>query len=250
MEGENLNKYRQITEQYSRIFVIGDVHGCAQELSTLLDLLYKDKNLSTNDLVIFIGDYIDRGIDSKGVIDLLLKVQRDYPDTIFLRGNHEEMILDFLGFEGEGGDVFLKNGGTRTLASYGIDSERIEPEEIAQVFPREHLSFLLNTERYVIFDNYICVHAGLSPLRDIRAQLDKDIFWIRDDFINNVHFFEKIVVFGHTPYKDVLLHLPYKIGIDTGAVYGNKLSCVELVNNEIIQVKSGTLEVFTRSFKE
>jgi serine/threonine protein phosphatase 1 len=87
------------------------------------------------------------------------------------------------------------------------------------------------------------VHAGLNPLRDVRSQLNEDIFWIRDEFIQNIHNFGRIVVFGHTPYEDVLVHPPYKIGIDTGLVYGNLLSVVELTKQSVLQIKRGTTEV-------
>lgn len=233
-----MEKYLEANELPARIFAIGDIHGCVNELDLMLEYLERKQNLSSQDVVVFIGDYVDRGPDSKPVLETLRSFQQSYPASIFLKGNHEEMLLSFLGFEGSEGQVYLLNGGTLCLQSYQIDPDA-SPEEILNQFPKTHLSFLLNLARYYIVGDFVFVHAGLNPLRDLRSQLDQDIYWIRDEFIKNIHHFEKTVVFGHTPYKNLLLDIPYKIGIDTGLVYGNRLSCIELVEKQGFQIKRG-----------
>lgn len=242
-----MSKFRDIVEPLKRVFVVGDIHGCRREVSILLDYLLSELSFSNDDGLVFIGDYIDRGADSKGVIDLLLSLKKEFSNVVFLRGNHEDMLLDFLGFEGSMGEVYLHNGGRETLASYGIKIDASH-SDIIQALPKDHLSFFLDLESYVGIGNYVFAHAGLDPGRDLSAQMDSDIFWIRDAFIANVHNFDRTIVFGHTPYQDVMFDNPYKIGIDTGCVYGNRLSCLELTGKTILQVDFGDKKVKTKPF--
>ena len=244
-----MSKLRLFEESPRRIFAIGDLHGCPDELEVLLTYLQQEEGVSDEDLIIFIGDYIDRGPNSKAVVDRLLSFARGLENVVFLRGNHEDMLLDFLGFGGNMGHSYLYNGGVETFGSYGISSE-LPPEEIAHKLPRDHFSFYLNLDSYVLVDDFVFAHAGLNPLRDLKAQLDYDLFWIRDEFISNIHSFQKTVVFGHTPHQDVLFHVPFKIGIDTGLVFGNKLTCIELNYKHLLQVSRGQSEVEVKPFPE
>ncbi len=246
-KSDQMAKLLEIDENPDRIFVVGDIHGCSKESLVLLEHLVQQEKLSESDLVIFVGDYIDRGKDSKGVIEILVQFQSKFPGTIFLKGNHEDMLMDFLGFGGTMGNSFLVNGGADTISSYGI-SVLAAPEEICDAIPKEHISFLLGLNSYVVCGNFIVAHAGLNPLRDMRAQLDEDLFWIRDQFITNVHYFQKTVIFGHTPYQDIYLNPPYKIGIDTGLVYGNMLTCIELKESRKFQVLAGAKSVRVTKF--
>ena len=233
-----MSKLRVIEELPERLFAIGDLHGCAAETAVLLDHLVDREGLSDRDLVVFVGDYVDRGPDSKGVIDLLIQFQQRHSNVIFLKGNHEDMLLEFLGYDGRLGHSYIVNGGAVTLQSYGLSVDQTV-EEILAKWPPLHISFLLNLESYVEVGDFVVAHAGLNPLRDLRAQLDEDLFWIRDEFISNIHYFRKVVLFGHTPYQDLMFHVPYKIGLDTGLVFGNKLSCVEPITGKILQIDSG-----------
>ena len=113
---------RAITERSPRVFAFGDIHGCYAELKTLVDTLKRDHDAGAQDQFIFIGDYIDRGPCSKDVIDFLIRFRAEYPKTVFLRGNHEDMLLDFLGLGGTSGEVYLANGGVDFFKSYGIVS--------------------------------------------------------------------------------------------------------------------------------
>lgn len=227
---------REISSVPERLFVIGDVHGCLAELQILVDHLESKLGLSNRDKVIFLGDYIDRGPYTQGVIEFLLRFRDRHPDAlVFLRGNHEDMLLDFLGFQGSLGMVFSRNGGGETLKSYGL-SPLATPDEFLAVLPHEHVLFFQSLDRMCLVGDYLIVHAGINPLRSIEGQVNEDIFWIRDEFILHPHHLDKTVVFGHTPFENILFDLPLKIGLDTGAVYGNLLSCLELNEGKVYQV--------------
>ena len=225
-----------------RVYVIGDLHGCPKEPEALINFLEKSEGLSEKDLVVFLGDYIDRGPDTKAVVELMLDVRTRYPRTRFLKGNHEDMLLDFLGFGGNLGQAFLYNGGLETIQSYGI-TVFAPPGEMVSTMPPSHFKFYCELESILLIDNFACVHAGLNPLRDLKAQNDSDVFWIRDEFLNNVHTFRRTVIFGHTPHREVFLHLPYKLGLDTGLVFGNKLSCLEIRSGRLFQIARESGEI-------
>ena len=217
----------------ARVFAIGDLHGCVDELNVLLDHL----DPGAADELVFLGDYIDRGPTPKGVIDRLLRLRREGVRTVFLKGNHEDMFLDFLGFGGTYGEAFLYNGGAATLRSYGIEGE--SGPDVAQQLPPEHLDFLRQLQIHHRNGDFLFVHAGLRPDRPLERQTKEDLLWIREDFTEQPHDLGCTVLSGHTPYRDVRLDLPYKIGLDTGLVYRNKLSCFDVVNKSLHQVNRG-----------
>ena len=229
-----------------RIFVVGDIHGCPDEPEILLNHLENEFGLAVGDVLVFLGDYIDRGPNSKAVIDLMLDYKRRFPKARFLKGNHEDMLMDFLGFGGRLGEGFLYNGGLETIQSYGI-SVFAPPEEMVSAMPPDHFKFFCDLHSILEIEHFLCVHAGLNPLRELNSQNDNDVFWIREEFIKNVHQFQKTVVFGHTPYQDIFPQLPYKVGIDTGLVFGNKLSCIELRSGKVVQIGRGDKEVSSAS---
>jgi len=113
-------------------------------------------------------------------------------------------------------------------------------DRVPSLIPPEHLEFLRALELSHLVDPYVFVHAGISPLHGMEAQEEEDLLWIRDEFIRNRHRLAKTVIFGHTPQREVLWHLPYKIGLDTGCVYGNKLSCLDLSSRILLQVERET----------
>ena len=228
-----------------RVYVVGDIHGVVNEPAILLRYLEETEGLTQDDLVVFLGDYIDRGPDTKEVIDLMLEFGSKFPATRFLKGNHEDMMLDFLGFGGNLGQAFLYNGGLETIQSYGI-SVFAPPKEMVEALPPEHFKFYCELESILVIDNFICVHAGLNPLRDLESQDDNEVFWIRDEFLNNIHSFDKVVIFGHTPHQELFVHLPYKVGLDTGLVFGNKLSCMELKSGRVFEIAKESTEVIER----
>jgi serine/threonine protein phosphatase 1 len=224
-----------------RVLAVGDIHGCAEELQVLLDGL----DLGGGDTVVCVGDYVDRGPDSRGVIDLLLALQaRPDVSTVFLRGNHEDMCLDFLGRGGRHGEAWRVNGGVTTLQSYDIDPY-VSGVEAAARLPEAHLAFLDALVPWHATPGHLMVHAGIRPGRPFAEQTEEDLYWIREEFIHRSHGLPYTVVFGHTPQRQVLVDLPYKIGIDTGCVYGGMLTAIDLADHTLHQVRRGDRRVRT-----
>ncbi len=228
----------------ARTFVVGDVHGCASEVERLLDAL----SPGAADTICFLGDYIDRGPDARGTIDRLLRLAAEGPRCVFLKGNHEDMFLAFLGLPGRYGEGFLENGGAATLASYGLSG--CNGAQVAERLPVPHREFFLGLVSSARLGDYLCVHAGLRPTRPLAAQDEEDLLWIRGDFSTVAHPFPFTVVYGHTPYRDVFFDLPYKIGLDTGLVYGNRLSCFEIEQQRLWQIGRGKQRVTRRTLTD
>lgn len=204
-----------------KIFAIGDIHGCLENLRKLMDHVLIDRK---NDTLVFIGDFIDRGEWSKEVIDYVIGLKNEYRNVVCLLGNHEQMFLRYL--EGVDEELYLFNGGRATLQSYGIlhfDTAENKKKKI----PDEHKRFFESLKPSYETDNYLFAHAGIRPGVAFQDQQLDDLLWIRYEFIYSRVDFGKRVVFGHTPLKSPLIE-ENKIGIDTGAVYGGKLTCVEL----------------------
>jgi serine/threonine protein phosphatase 1 len=224
-----------------RTFVVGDLHGCITELERLLDAIQP----ASGDRICFLGDYVDRGPSPRAVIDRLLRLQREGPECTFLKGNHEDMFLAYFGLPGRYGDAFLGNGGDVTLESYGIFGA--EPAEALERFPQAHLDFLESLELSARYGEFVCVHAGMRPPAPLEKQSEEDLLWIREEFIDAPHPYGYTVLYGHTPRRDVHVDLPFKIGLDTGAVYRNLLSCLELETKELVQVRTGRGTILRRS---
>lgn len=212
----------------SKIFAIGDIHGCLEKLEELLGQIDIDRE---RDVLVFIGDYIDRGKSSKEVVDYVINLQGQYHNVVCLLGNHEQMFIQYL--EGLDEGLYLGNGGISTLSSYEIflsDNVKKRKVKISEAHRRFYESLL----PYYETDKYIFVHAGIRPGLPLKEQTLDDLLWIRYEFIENEKDFGKTVVFGHTPLMSPLIE-KNKIGIDTGAVYGGKLTCVELPILKIYQ---------------
>jgi serine/threonine protein phosphatase 1 len=222
-------------------YVIGDIHGCSDELRRVLDSLA----LTQGDTLVFLGDYIDRGPDSSGVVSYLLAFQKSSPEIafVFLRGNHEDMLLSFLGLGGEHGDMFLVNGGRTTLESYGLATQQPSRQEALSAIPAEHLAFYKQLVSYHVMDCFLCVHAGINPQKSLAEQTEEELLWIRNTFIYRSHPLPYTVLFGHTPQPTVFYDLPYKVGLDTGLVYGNMLTCLELDEKVLYQIGRGRRSV-------
>lgn len=208
----------------SRIFAIGDIHGCYYALEALLKEI---PIVWGKDYLIFLGDYIDRGPDSRKVIELLLELRGSYSDRVFtLKGNHEWMFERYLlGLDIE---VFLYNGGYETLKNY------LEKGELK--IPTEHIAFIKELPLYVEIGNYLFVHAGINPKKSLLEQEEEDLLWIRQSFYLHQGRFSKKIIFGHTPFSDVL-KLEDRMGIDTGCVYGGKLTAISLPDEAIFQIE-------------
>jgi serine/threonine protein phosphatase 1 len=231
----------------NRYYCIGDIHGCVNELQELNSLILDDSaNFSGKKVVIYLGDYVDRGIDSRGVIDYLLDSPLPEFESIYLMGNHEHFLLRFLE-DISVGEPWLRFGGLETLESYDINIEKhpktasdfqeIQTRFIA-AFPMLHKMFLLNCSlSYEIGDYFFC-HAGINPRVPLNKQSEEDLLWIRDEFLGYQKHHEKVIVHGHTIFEQPeILH--NRIGIDTGAYRSGILSCLVLEGEtkRIIQTK-------------
>lgn len=213
---------------FRSIYAVGDVHGMAPLLEELLDRIAFDPD---KDLMVFLGDYIDRGPYSKKVVEILFKLVKEFSSVVCLKGNHEQMFLDFL----SGADplLYFWNGGRTTLKSYGY--RELEDGSYEVFVPEHHLEFFRDLPLCLETDDYIFVHAGLRPGIPLNLQNEEDLLWIRHEFIYSMEDFGKTVVFGHTPLLEPLI-MHNKIGIDTGAVYGRYLTCVKLPEEEFYMV--------------
>ncbi len=220
------------------LYAIGDIHGQRDQLAKLLG----DLPLEAGDRLVFIGDYVDRGPDPKGVVDVLLELRARY-ECIFLIGNHEAMFLSFLGWQGAayfGAEAFLHNGGETTLQSYNyFDSDN----EFS--LSKEHEEFYASLKLWHVDGEYAFVHAGLSrealQLSDVEYALEhespKQLLWQRGT-ADLPHSLGVTIVYGHTPMPDMQVrwNLPYSIGIDTAAVYGGTLTAIRLPDETLFQV--------------
>jgi serine/threonine protein phosphatase 1 len=205
----------------SRTFALGDIHGCLGKLEDLISKIRPEKD----DIFIFLGDYIDRGYNPKEVIDFLIGFATEVP-CIFLRGNHEDMFLEFLEF-GTNKTIFFANGGLKTIDSYIRPKPFTSHAKVAYCLPEDHRDFYASLKWYHEDNDYIYAHAGVKPDIPIHLQDRRDLIWIRDEFIFSSTGLKKKVIFGHTPFARPLSK-PDKIGIDTGAVYGGTLTAVQL----------------------
>lgn len=215
-----------------KFVAIGDIHGCVRSLKTLWNKLKPHKDA----IHVFIGDYIDRGPDSKGVVDFLLDVRHDRK-CIFLRGNHEQMLLDAL--LDDDSQNWMYNGGDVTLKSYN------NPRKVSDI-PASHIEFYKETRFFYETDNYFFVHAGAPPhqtLEQSKIDVRSEHFflWGREHLNALETPWEKTVIFGHTP-RPYPIRKPNMIGIDTGCVYDElgygKLTAVILPETEFIQQQS------------
>jgi len=209
-----------MSEAMQRYFAIGDIHGCLDKLLSLLRRIDIDW---AKDTVVFMGDYIDRGPASKEVVETVLGLRGRHDRVVCLMGNHEQMFLNWL--EGREEQLFLANGGRSTLRSYGIATDAVDRE--ARV-PPAHLEFFRSLLPFYETQTHLFVHAGVRPGLPLEIQDPYDLVWIRHEFFLADHGMQKTVVFGHTPFTGGPFVGEKIIGIDTGAVYGGTLTCLEL----------------------
>lgn len=227
-----------------RVYAIGDVHGCLYELNLLLDGIEADNKKANQALgregkpyIVFLGDYIDRGFDSKGVIDRLIALKEKNNTVFFLKGNHEVAFSGFLSYP-ERNEAWLDWGGVETLRSYGLDNIHGRPIKAVSYdarsrVPLAHLDFLNNLALTHQIGDYLFVHAGLKPGIALDDQSEEDLLWIRKPFHQTpVHQRPmQVVVHGHHPVKEPE-DKGWRINLDTGACWTGKLSAVVLENNK------------------
>ena len=217
-----------------RLYVIGDIHGRLDLLNDLDQMIKHDLETAPAEvLTVFLGDYVDRGPESAGVLERLSA--DDFCTSICpLRGNHEEVLLQFLSDASVLGS-WRKFGGLETLHSYGVDVAHAmrgagydrAQEALAETLPYRHLQFLEKTRFSFTLGDYFFSHAGVRPGIDLERQTAEDLLWIRTEFLQFEGAFGKVVVHGHTPTAEPEIK-PNRINVDTGAYASSILTALVL----------------------
>jgi len=230
----------------SVVYAIGDIHGSTEKLDRLHRMILADAKgrPATRRVAVYLGDYVDRGPDSAGVVDRLIADTLPGFRRVFLMGNHEDFLLQFLETAGSISAWFF-NGGIQTLESYDVDLHSgdawmTDPRQLQRDFrsrlPQRHLEFFETLQLYHVEGDYLFVHAGIRPGRRLDDQSRADLLWIRNAFLGSDADHGHVVVHGHTPVEAVEIRAN-RIGIDTGAVYGGRLTALVLEGErrEILQ---------------
>ncbi len=221
----------------TRVYAVGDIHGRPDLLAAINDRIAEDaeRTRAERTVLVYLGDYIDRGEDSRQVIELLCAPADPDLERIFLKGNHEAMMLSFLDRSMSCG-IWVMNGGVATLRSYGVRfgdfgdlprdtaAENALRDRLRSNLPEAHLRFLGGLRLWHAEGDYLFVHAGVRPGVPLQAQDPHDLLWIRHEFLGSRLPFPGVVVHGHT-----IQHAPeiekHRIGIDTGAYLSGALTC-------------------------
>ena len=232
-----------------RVYAVGDVHGRADLLTRLIAELNRDiarGGFEGRPILVFLGDYIDRGFQSREVLSILLSPALSSFETYFLKGNHESAMLQFLD-DPAIGPRWGEFGGVETLVSYGVKPPRVRTskeewarcsEDLNKVLPPEHRQFLASLDLSVQIGDYVFVHAGMKPGVPLEQQSEYDLLWIREEFLEDRRLFGPVIVHGHTPsaapYRDAR-----RIGIDTGAYLSGKLTAARFEHDRVDFMMTG-----------
>jgi serine/threonine protein phosphatase 1 len=224
-----------------RIYAISDIHGCADLLQEMFTVI--DRDLANarpmRSIHVFLGDYIDRGPDSRQTIDLLINRSRDH-ESVFLKGNHEAFLFDVLkspaNLQG-----WKQYGGLQTLVSYGLtpslnpdEAEQTELiTELAHRIPSYQRRFFNNLRLRFVCGDFYFVHAGVRPGIPLAQQKEEDLLWIREEFLESEERFSKYIVHGHTPVREPDMR-SNRINIDTGAYATGNLTLLTIQGDRIL----------------
>lgn len=233
-----------------RLFAIGDIHGRNDLLGRMLEIIEADLATSRTETarIIFLGDYVDRGLESAGVIERLARgTMPGGAEAVFLRGNHEQAMLDFMA-DPAGGSAWLRFGGVETLLSYGVHAPpggTDDPGHLADLaaaladsLPAAHLDFLHATRTSHAEAGWFFTHAGIRPGVALDAQAPDDLLWIRQDFLDSPRDHGAIIVHGHTITAEPDVQ-ENRIGIDTGAYMSGRLTCLVVEETGIRFLQAG-----------
>ena len=221
-----------------RIYAIGDIHGRLDLLDDIHNQIAADlaENPVQHSVEVFLGDYVDRGPQSRQVVERLASPDRLADQRVCLLGNHEQMLLEAYS-DPAAVEGWLVNGGVHTLLSYGAEAlaaprtARSVQMAFRSAFPPAHRQFMAGLARVASFGGYIFVHAGLRPGRRLEQQAADDLVWIREPFLSSTADFGAVVIHGHTPVSVPEIR-PNRINIDTGAVFTGRLTCIVLEGQE------------------
>jgi serine/threonine protein phosphatase 1 len=224
----------------SRVYAIGDIHGHSDLLDRMAVEIARDLSChpTGETLTVTLGDYVDRGPDSRGVIERLSKNPFGMP-FVALRGNHESLLEEFLR-DPSIADYWRQLGGLETLHSYGVDVAPLmrgkghdaAAEALRAALPQSHVAFLASLKSSVSVGRYFLCHAGVRPGVPLTRQREEDLLWIRDEFLDSRADFGKIVVHGHTPTAAPEVK-PNRVNVDTGAFISGRLTCAVLEENSV-----------------
>ncbi|MEH6757709.1 MAG: metallophosphoesterase family protein [Parasphingorhabdus sp.] len=223
-----------------RVYAIGDIHGRNDLLQQLIEKIIDD-DAQRGDIqseIVFLGDLVDRGPDSAGVLETAMQLKKELGDVRFLMGNHEEVYLSAATGSEKATRFFNRIGGKETILSYEISMrEYMEldnaalAERLPELIPAHHIDFVKAFEDQIIIGDYAFVHAGIRPGISLEEQKPKDLRWIREEFLSVKEAHEKVIIYGHTINEDVV-EQSNRIGIDTGAYYTEKLTALALEGNQ------------------
>jgi serine/threonine protein phosphatase 1 len=235
--------FRPTIPEGMRVYAIGDIHGRLDLLERLLQRVEADvaTHPAAQVLLVFLGDYIDRGDWSRETIDRLIALG-EQRECRFLKGNHESVALSCLS-DRRMIDAWLELGGRETLLSYGIEAPAtLDAKQIASLqmdfysaLPQTHLRFFSQLKVSFTCGDFFFAHAGARPRVDLARQSERDLLWIRGQFLRSVYDFGKIVVHGHTPTSQIEIR-PNRINIDTGAFATGLLSCLVLEREQVAAI--------------
>jgi serine/threonine protein phosphatase 1 len=232
------------------VYAVGDIHGRADLLAEMHRLIAEDAATltpGTGKLVVYLGDYVDRGLESRQVIDFLINRPLEGFQAVHLLGNHDAWLLSFL-VDPAIGPVWLRYGGDATVHSYGVqfavaqDDPRFHEQlqqRLRQRIPRRHVEFLQSLELSFESGDYLFVHAGVDPARPLHQQTADDLLWIREPFLNSRRDLGCVVVHGHTVESEPIVRAN-RIGIDTGACWTGCLTCLVLEEDQFRFLTTGT----------
>ena len=241
------------TPEGMRLYVIGDIHGCNDLLGKIHRRIARDlKTRPAQDCrVVHLGDYIDRGPESAAVLEDLARYSAD-ERAVFLRGNHDQFLINFMAGLDQEFDVWMQNGGIKTLDSFGLDGFGLTHgydentlmalrEILKQRISDEVSAFLDGLELMLRFGDYCFVHAGVRPGVSLDEQEPGDLIWMREPFLSDDSDLGAVIVHGHTPTDEVELW-PNRIAVDTGAVFTGNLSCLVLEGTDRMLLEEGWLQ--------
>ena len=235
-----------------RAYGVGDIHGRLDLLEQLLEKIHEDmeRRPARKVLLVFVGDLIDRGPNSAQVVERLRTYRRDGVRTVFLLGNHEEVLLRVLSGEAELITKWRWFGGTECLQSYGVNTSNLAElgddealEIVRKAIPRTHIEFLESFDDSCRFGDYLFVHAGIRPGIEFDQQRQSDLRWIRDPFLFDETDHGFVVVHGHTIRPEVEM-MPNRVGIDTGAYRTGVLTAFAIDGSEswLLDTRTATTE--------
>lgn len=223
-----------------RIYAVGDIHGRRDLLDDLLSLIDADDaaRAPAQTQLIFLGDLVDRGSDSRGVVERLMALAAASPNVRLLKGNHEELLIRVFDGDKRATSLFHRVGGRETMLSYGMsnaDYDAVDLGELAALVPdyvpAAHIDFLRGFDDWIEAGDYLFVHAGIRPGLALEEQETNDLRWIRREFTEHQGEFSHMVIHGHT-ITEAVDEQPNRIGIDTGAFATGKLSAIAIEGSE------------------